>query len=339
VAQRTDLWNTRFGERSYIRVAVTVDLGGQEIFLPVHVLRGAKPGPTLALISCVHGNEWLAIEVLRRVLGRVDPDRLAGSVLAVPVCNPVALTYNRRHTPDDTLSPDLHRSFGLSGNSIAEQLARALEGEIYARTDWLLDYHSLAWGPAFAGVFFRNDFEDRSLGARTDELARAFGYPMLAGESRSLHSASGFAGTMGIPAITIEIGGPGFGEQQEDIWLEQNVAGAFNALRYYEMYPGEMRLPEQYYYWGKRYRIHPAKGGYLHSKMGPERLISEVAAGEELGYVLSPFSLDVIEQLRAPARGLLYSIARSYPVRPGDWAFGVVDSEEIRVASWEKKGC
>jgi predicted deacylase len=140
---------------------------------------------------------------------------------------------------------------------------------------------------------------------------------------------------MGIPALTIEIGGPGFGERQEDIWIEQNVTGAFNVLRHHKMYPGDPRLPERYYYWGKRYKLHPSKGGYLHSKIGPERLANEVAEGEALGDILNPLSLEVIEELRAPARGLLYSIARSYPVRPGDWAFGVVDMAEIRVVERE----
>ncbi len=334
MAQKHDLWGCGPGERAYHRLAVTTDLGGQEIYLPVHVLRGRKPGPVLTAIACVHGNEWLSIEVLRRMIERLALDELAGTVLAVPVCNPVALTYNRRHTPDDTLVSDLHRAFGLPGNSIAEQLARVLAEEVYARSDWVLDYHSLAWGPAFAGVFFRNDFEDAALGARTDELARVFGHPMLAGESRNLHSASGYAGVMGIPALTIEIGGPGFGETQEDVWLEQNVGGAFNVLRFYGMYPGLVQTPRRYFYWGTRYRLHPSKGGYLHARIGPERLAGEVAAQEELGRVMSPFSLDTLETLRAPARGLLYSVARSHPVRPGDWAFGVVDMKDLRVVEW-----
>jgi predicted deacylase len=53
--------------------------------------------------------------------------------------------------------------------------------------------------------------------------------------------------------------------------------------------------------------------------------MKEVKAGQVLGRVMSPYSFEVLEELRAPGDGILMYTARSYPVRPGDWAFGVVD--------------
>jgi predicted deacylase len=330
MAQRTDLWDSRPGTRTYRALPVTTDLGGHQIALPVHLIRGRRGGPTLTLIAAVHGNEWMSTEVVRRVLDRIDPAHLAGNVLAVPVANPVAYTFGRRQTPDDTLSPDLHRSFGMPGSSISEQLARGIAQEIFARSDFVLDYHTLCWGVAFAAVFFRNDDPDAGLNKRTDELARLFGCPMLAGGSRDPSCTSGYAGVMGIPAITIELGGAGFGSAVEEPWLEANVQGAMNVLYHHQMLAGEVQWPERYFYWGKRWRVHPTRGGLLQPRKSPDQLISVVEAGEELGAVLDPLTLDVVEVLRAPAKGLLYSIARSYPVRPGDWAFGVVDLETLR---------
>ncbi len=329
--QRDDLWNVQAGERGYVQVPVTTDLGGHEVALPVHVIRGMRAGPTVTLISCLHGDEWLSIEVLRRALDRVNPKVLAGNVLAVTVANPVALTFSRRSTPDDSDAPDLNRSFGSPWNWLSEQLARVLSGEVFTRSDMILDFHTLCWGSAFGVVIFGNDFPDQALNGRTETLARVYAYPMLHAGPRNPRTATGHAGTMGIPSITVEIGGAGFGEDQEDVWLEQNVAGVFNVLYHYGMLPGEVSLPERFYYWGKRWRIAPKHGGYLHSLVGPQRLLGEVTQAELLGTVVSPVSLKVLEELRAPGRGLLYCVARSYPVRPGGWAFGVVDMETLRV--------
>ena len=51
----------------------------------------------------------------------------------------------------------------------------------------------------------------------------------------------------------------------------------------------------------------------------------EVQKGELLGRVWSPYSFEVIEELRSPVRGLLDMVSREYPTRPGDWAYLVVD--------------
>lgn len=331
MAHRLDLWHVKRGQRGYVRVPVMVDLGGQEVYLPVHVLRGAEVGPVLTLISCLHGNEWLSIEILRRVLERIDPTVLHGSVLAVTVGNPVALANSRRNTPDDSDSPDLNRSFGSPWNWIAEQLARTFSDEVFSRSDLILDFHTLCWGSAFGVVIFGNDFPDDALNRKTEELARVYGYPMLHAGPRNPRTATGHAGMMGIPAVTVEIGGAGFGAAIEEQWLEQNVAGVFNVLHHHKMLEGQVLFPPEYFYWGKRWRIAPRHGGYLHSLLGPDRLLGEVSSGELLGKVVSPMSLEVLEELRAPGRGLLYCVGRSYPVRPGEWAFGVADLETARV--------
>ena len=47
-----------------------------------------------------------------------------------------------------------------------------------------------------------------------------------------------------------------------------------------------------------------------------------------LAKVISPYTFEELETLQSPAHGLLFYFARSYPVRPGDWAFGVIDLED-----------
>ena len=68
--------------------------------------------------------------------------------------------------------------------------------------------------------------------------------------------------------------------------------------------------------------------GLLRSFHGGEALRKTVRRGTVLGEVISPYTFEVLERLLAPADGLLFYTARDYPVRPGDWAYGVADIED-----------
>src|SRR5258708_39569273 len=94
---------------SYERIPVTTLASGFELFIPLHRLEGRSPGPTLGLSALVHGDEPLTNEVVRQVLSSIDPADLRGTLLAVPVVNPLAFESLTRHTPVDML--DLNRNF------------------------------------------------------------------------------------------------------------------------------------------------------------------------------------------------------------------------------------
>jgi hypothetical protein len=84
--------------------------------------------------------------------------------------------------------------------------------------------------------------------------------------------------------------------------------------------------------YSRAHRVNPRVGGLLRSRCGTDRLATPVTTGELLGEVVSPYTFKVVEQLHAPVDGLLFYVARDYPVHPGDWAFGV--AETGRDAEW-----
>src|SRR2546422_823790 len=55
--------------------------------IPLTIVRGREPGPTLALIAGTHGDEVAPIIALQRVRRELDPTRLRGTVLLVHVAN------------------------------------------------------------------------------------------------------------------------------------------------------------------------------------------------------------------------------------------------------------
>ncbi|MGQ0568843.1 MAG: succinylglutamate desuccinylase/aspartoacylase family protein [Armatimonadota bacterium] len=323
------------GERRAIRLPITTGLNGAELALWVHVVRGRTPGPVLTLLSTLHGGEWFSIDVLRQIVRGTDPATLQGAVIAVPVANPPALARQTRNMPDESDSPDLNRIFPGTHTWTSDQLASAIAREVMPQASCLLDFHMGPWGSAFQDILIGDDYPQPGLSDETERLALAFGSPII----RRAKVVSGFpgpkssigyaGGVLGIPALGVEVGGVGFGPRLEDIWRQRTVDGVRAVMGALGMIDGAPNpRPSRQLIYRTGHRVNPTKGGFLRSSFGGDALGREVDKGTLLGEVMSPYTLTAIEQLRAPARGLLFYVARDYPVRPGDWAFGIANTED-----------
>jgi predicted deacylase len=316
--------------KKVVALPVTADLDGTEIKVYVHMITGQEPRPALALLSTLHGSEFFSIEIMRRLLQDLDPSRLKGTVLVVPVGNPVALQMLTRNTPDESDGPDLNRVFPGKFTWIAEQLAKVIIESVLRDADYLIDFHSGSWGHVTGTVSYGIDF-DEEVSERSRELAFAFGYPCVkAGKVATgfpgPRSSTGYAGAvLKIPNLGVDIGGLGFDKAYEEFLLKMNVDGIRNVMIHVGMLEGELALPDNYLVWQKRWRVNPSVGGYLLPEIPPSDLMREVREGQILGNIVSPYTFEVLETLTAPGDGILFMTARDYPVRPGDWAYGVVD--------------
>lgn len=312
------------------RVPVTVDLHGGEIALAVHEITGARDGPTLAILSTLHGGEWMSIEMVRRVVQRLDPVGLAGRVLAVPVGNPVALTHLTRNTPDESDSADLNRIFPGQFTWTADLLAKAITEHVLKRCQYLIDMHLGLWASSFFTVAWPKDLPTPDQVRQAGVMAQAFGCPMVLHRT-IMHfpgprSAIGYAGVnLGVVPLVAEIGGAGFAPELEEQWIEMVVGGVMSAMRAIGMLPGEPIRLERYLHYNRHVRVNPSVAGYLLPEIGPEALMRDVEPGAVAGRVISPYSFEELEVLRAPVKGAWALVSRPYPVRPGYWAFGVAD--------------
>src|SRR5207244_13017820 len=57
------------------------------LHIPVAVFHGAWPGPVLALVAGSHGTEYASILALEKLIARVDPTELTGTLIVVPLVN------------------------------------------------------------------------------------------------------------------------------------------------------------------------------------------------------------------------------------------------------------
>src|SRR5687767_4136117 len=66
-------------------IAIQARQGDEGTSLPVSVINGARPGPVLALIAGVHGQEYTPILALQQLRQSIDPTTLSGAVIMVHV--------------------------------------------------------------------------------------------------------------------------------------------------------------------------------------------------------------------------------------------------------------
>ena len=218
--------------------------GGEER-LPVVLANGAADGPTVWLTAAIHGDEVTALAAAQDAMAAIDPDTLAGRVVCLPTLNPDGLRRTSRHSSyhgedPNRLFPEPERTDSRPPRVqelIASRVFDAMED-----ADALLDLHTAQHGSLpFCirdRVLYgesRTEADARALAADLDGLARAVGlpvvteYPAAEYTDRGLHRSTAGAAlnTASIPALTLELGGPG---TVEDCMVGVGVASVFRAL-------------------------------------------------------------------------------------------------------------
>ncbi|KAA3638634.1 MAG: succinylglutamate desuccinylase [Armatimonadetes bacterium] len=115
-------------------------MSGTPVSLPILVLHGREAGPTVWMTAAIHGDELCGVEIIRRVLERVRPETMSGTIVAVPVVNVHGFNAGTRYLPDRR---DLNRSFpGSLRGSLASRIAKLLMTEVIARCDVGMDFHT-----------------------------------------------------------------------------------------------------------------------------------------------------------------------------------------------------
>ncbi len=296
--------------QQYDEIPVTTMASGHRVVLPLHRLSGDQPGPTLGMVALIHGDEPLPNAVLRRVLSEVDPARLKGTLLVMPVANPYAYEALSRFTPHDGIN--LNRYFpGAADGYVTEQIAHTIVNKFLPQVQYLVDLHS-------GGIFPTVDYV--YLSKIDPDMSRAFGSHLLYTGPGYRGTLSGTAEELKIPTVVVEIGG---GSLLDNVYIERGVSGALNIMKYLHMLPGAPAAPAQQTVVIEMGTIHPHVGGVLYPEIPLDQLGKIVPGGTVLGRILSPFNFEELEVLQAPFARNYMILARGAIARvnPGDFAY------------------
>ena len=214
-----------------------------------------------------------------------------------------------RYLPDRR---DLNRYFpGNPSGSAAARIAHSLFVEVIAHCDALIDLHT--------GSFERANLPQIRADLRNPDvvtLTLGFGSMVVLHSEPTVGTLRHAATQAGIPAVTVEAGGP---SQLELTEVKHGVKGIETLLSTLGMVK-KRRLwgdPEPVYY--RSSWVRADNGGIL---LADVSLGSTVRKGDLLGTITDPMS-NARTELRSPYSGRIIGMARNQVVMPGFAAFHV----------------
>jgi predicted deacylase len=299
------------GERKRVDIPVSRLLTEAKLSLSVEVLHGAEPGPRLWLSAAVHGDELNGVEIIRRVLQRLDPQTLSGSVLAVPIVNVFGFVSQSRYLPDRR---DLNRSFpGSPRGSMAARLANLFMQEVVRHCTHGIDLHT--------GSNHRTNLPQARADLRdpsTRWLADAFAAPVTLDTHVRDGSLREAAQKRGIPVLVYEGGEP---LRFDETAITVGVAGVLRALTALGMVspsPGKksksaLKTPGTREFRSSTW-VRARRGGILRLAV---QLGEEIAQKQCLGVISDAFGDDEVEVL-ATETGMVVGHVNNPLVHQGD---------------------
>jgi len=292
----------RAGEKAsgYLEIPTKGDAGTR---VPISIIRGKQPGPTLALIGGTHGAEVAPILALQRVRAMVDPAQLKGTLLIVHVANlPSFLGRTIYYSPVD--GKNLNRVYpGDPNGTVSQRIAHAITTEIIDRADYLVDMHSGDGNESLRPYLYWNKLGvDTDVDEKARQMALAWGNDHIVVDTTRTKDVKNSIYTQntahlrGKPALTTENGYLGLPVEE---MVDKNVAGASRLMRHLGMLPGPAEMTAAPV-WLTRYEVLTSpETGIWEAAVDPG---TTVARGMVIGRVTDWFG-NLLAEVKAPFDG------------------------------------
>ena len=245
--------------------------------MPVHVVHGRKPGPTLLVCATIHGDEITGVEVIRRLLANKSLNRIRGTLIAIPVVNVYGFVSKSRYLPDRR---DLNRSFpGTETGSMASRLAHVLMDQIIPHCTHVIDLHS--------GAVYRENLPQIRAKLKDEpeleRLARAFGVPVILDMDLLDGSFRQACYDLDIPVLVYEAGEA---LRFDEVAIRAGVRGVLNVMAALEMRALKRKTREPRILIANTSRwMRAPQSGILRSLVA---IGARVADGDTLAYINDP---------------------------------------------------
>lgn len=303
------------GETSYGELLVPRGID-PALTMPVTVLHGARPGQVVAFVAGSHGTEYASIVALTRLTERLDPRKLAGSVIVAPLLNVSSFEQMTVHVnPIDRKGMNAEYPGKKDGTQTERALALVAE-QIVAAADVVVDLH---------GGDLDEDLRPYSYWTRTGNaaqddasrsLALAFGLEHIivrdldVTNPATTRSLSSYSLARGKTAIVAEAGRSGT-VLAEDV--DALVMGSLNALGALGLIERSVKPVARPVWLNAGNRVQAEKPGMFFATVGRGASVRE---GAVIGYT-TDYSGRRTGDVRSPATGMVTFIRGVPSMWPG----------------------
>ncbi|WP_302080129.1 succinylglutamate desuccinylase/aspartoacylase family protein [Salinibaculum rarum] len=297
------------GETQQLRYTVTETYLGDPVRMPVTIVNGDRPGPTVFLSAAAHGDELNGVEVVREVSDEWDLTDLRGTLVCLPVLNVPGFIAQQRYLP--VYDRDLNRSFpGKADSTSAKRMAHSIFANFIAPCDFGLDFHTSTRGRSNM-LHVRADMTDDTAA----RVANAFASHTIIAKQGSSGTLRRAATDAGVPTITVEMGEA---HRLEREFIEPALDGVRSVFAEFGLletetvaWPGWRTVVEGN---AEKTWIRADAGGLvdMHSERG-----TLVYEGEAIATIGDPFG-STSTVVEAPFTGLLIGVAQNPLVYPGN---------------------
>jgi predicted deacylase len=302
------------GQRVRGVIPVTQLPGGRPLEIPVIVINGAEPGPCVWVDAVIHGDEPEGTLACHRVDAVLDPARMRGSVVLVPVLNVPAYEAAQRGNPLDTFSYDLNRIYpGKADGYLTDRLA-------HAHASWLREVATYEISIHSGGA---HSYLSETIFATTDDAAVDLAQGMGRGWSLILKSflpkgsPPAVMYEAGKQGITVELGGRPATSPSEFERCGQTLAdGILNVLRHYKIIDGAPQYADQWLTGVQHALLAPTSGLFLAEPS--LKFQSPMKQGDRIARIVDVYG-DLLAEVRAPTDGMIFGLRALPNVQTGDW--------------------
>lgn len=307
------------GQRKTIFIPLPSLYDCSPVSMPVHVIKGKKPGPTICVTAAIHGDEINGVGIVRRLLAKKVLNRLCGTLIAVPVVNAYGFFLKDRYLPDRR---DLNRCFpGSPTGSLGSRLAYILSHDVISAADYHIDLHS--------GSFHRSNLPQIRINGDTQgeaALAKAFNAPVILTSKEREGSLRQTARSKGLPTLLYEAGES---HRFNEMAIRVGVRGIVNVMQELQMLKSKKTEPpsstSRSFFTCSSFWVRSVHSGIFTTI---KTLGAKVKKGELIARVGNPFGWDE-RNIVSPHSGIVIGLNKQPLVQEGEALLHIACFEEL----------
>ncbi|MHA2143170.1 MAG: succinylglutamate desuccinylase/aspartoacylase family protein [Candidatus Thorarchaeota archaeon] len=282
------------------------------IDIPVLVMNGTQDGPTLLVVSTQHGIEIQGVEVIHKVMReRVDPKKLKGAIIGIPVENPLAYMHHQYLSWVD--NQDLGGGGSASpltadkpDGTATERLAYALWQEAWSKADMVINIHCNTRPDSliFQEILVGNPKTKDALW----KMAKAFGVTTVVDETPfkedSPPTLANLVAKKGVPDLLMEL--------IDGRWISEpsttaGVKGVLNIMKAFDMLDGVIEQQEGFPIISGACKwegiIRASRGGLIRFLKVPGEFLKK---GDIFAEIYDLYG-DVLDEVKMPIDGYIWA--------------------------------